>query len=81
MVLKYLSGEEVKKGDHVLFHGEPGRIEFVASHLGDPETDWFMREYGGGVMVLERETSRTFIPADQLDDEEDLKFVSRANSS
>lgn len=78
MVLKYLSGEEIKKGDHVLYHGEPGRIEFVASHLGDPETDWFIQEYGGGVMVLERVSGRTFITADQLADDQDLEFVSRA---
>jgi hypothetical protein len=80
MALKYLSGEEIKKGDHVLFHGEPGQIELVASELGDPETDWFMLEYGGGVMVLERVSGRTFIPADQLDDDEDLEFVSRTET-
>jgi hypothetical protein len=81
MALKYLSGEEIKKGDRVLYHGEPGRIELVASELGNPETDWFMQEYGGGVMVLEREMGRTFLPADQLDDDEDLEFVSRAEIS
>ena len=80
MVLKYLSGEEIKKGDNVLYHGEPGRIELVAQEPGDPETEWFVQEYGGGVMVLERVSGRTFIPADQLTDHEDLEFVSRAET-
>ena len=79
MKLKYQTGEEIKKGDRVLFHREPGRIELVAAEEGDPETDWFMQEYGGGVMILERVAGRTFIPADQIDVCEDLEFVSRAD--
>jgi hypothetical protein len=79
MKLKYQTGEEIKKGDRVLFHREPGRIELVAVEQGDPETDWFMQEYGGGVMILERVAGRTFIPADQIDECEDLEFVSRAD--
>lgn len=79
MPLKYQSGEEIKKGDRVLFHGEPARIELVASEPGDSETDWFIREYGGGVMILEGVAGRTFITANQLLDYEDLEFVSRAD--
>jgi hypothetical protein len=46
---KYKSGEEIKKGDRVIFHGEPGRIEFVVEELcGDPGMDWCMSEFGGG---------------------------------
>jgi hypothetical protein len=77
-MLTYLSGEEIKKGDRVLFHREPGTIEFVALALGDPETDWFVREYGVGVMILDGVAGRTFIPADLLPDCEDFEFVSRA---
>jgi hypothetical protein len=41
-----------------------------------------MKEYGGGVMILDPKVSgRTFIPADQLDDYEDLEFASRANGA
>ena len=41
MFVKYQSGEEIRKGDRVLFHGEPGEIEFVAEKLvGDPAVDW-----------------------------------------
>lgn len=78
MSLKYQSGEAIKKGDRVLFHGESGEIEFVASEHGDPETDWFIKEYGGGVMILDRVAGSTFITADQLPECDDLEFVSRA---
>ena len=78
MALKYKSCEEIKKGDDVLFHGEPGQVELVAGELGDPETDWFIQEYGGGVMISERVSGRTFVRADQLPTCEDLEFVSRA---
>jgi hypothetical protein len=80
MALKYQSGEEIRKGDRVLFHGAPARVELVASELGDPETDWFVQEYGGGVMILERVSGRTFVAADQLPDYEDLQFVGRAET-
>jgi hypothetical protein len=81
MALRYQSGEEIRKGDSVRFHGEPGRIELVADEPGDAETDWYVREYGGGVMILERVSGRTFIPAEQLSDCEDLEFVSRAENA
>jgi hypothetical protein len=76
--LCYKSGEEVRKGDRVLFHGEPGEIEFVATMLGSDETDWYVNEFGGGVMILETKFfGRAFIPADQLAEAEGLEFCSR----
>jgi hypothetical protein len=81
MILKYQSGEEIRKGDHVLFHGKPGHIELVAVELtGDPATDWHMQEDGGGIMILEDVLGRTFIPADAISECEDLEFVSRAEA-
>jgi hypothetical protein len=80
MILRYQSGEEIKKGDQVLFHGEPGQIEIVAAELGNDETDWFMQEYGGGIMILEKVGGRTFIAAYQIEASEDLKFISRADA-
>ena len=76
MTLRYLSGEEIKKGDRVLFHGEPGEIEFVAVDPKDRETGWYVQQYGGGVMVADKIAGHTFIPADQIADTEDLEFVS-----
>lgn len=79
MTLHYRSGEEIKKGDHVLFHGNAAEVELVACDPNDPEAAWHVEEYGGGVMILEAKISgRTFIPRDQLDEYEDLEFVSRA---
>ena len=38
--MKYQTGDEIRKGDRVLFHGEPGEIEFIVDALsGDPAVD------------------------------------------
>jgi hypothetical protein len=62
----------------VLFHGEPGEIEFVADPLiSDPETDWYVERYGGGVMIIEpKRFGRAFLS--QTHTQGDLVFVSRA---
>lgn len=79
LVLKYRSGEEIKKGDCVLFHGNPAEIELVACDESEPEAAWHMQEHGGGVLVRDPMVSgRTFVPADQIDEYEDLEFVSRS---
>jgi hypothetical protein len=74
---KYHSGEEIKKGDRVLFNGEPGEIEFVADALiGDAAMDWYIEEHGGGVMVIEPKCfGRVFLT--DTHGEEDLVLVSR----
>jgi hypothetical protein len=78
MFLRYQTGEKINKGDRVLYHGAAGVIEFVATELGDPQTEWFVKEYGGGVMVRDQVAGRTFIDASQIAEWEDLEFVSRA---
>src|SRR5262245_4498631 len=77
MPLRYQTGLEIKKGDRVLFHGEPGEIEFVADpQKPEPGTDGYLREHGAGVMVSEsKHFGSAFIPEPQ--DEGELKFVSR----
>ena len=76
--LKYCSGVEICKGDHVNFHGHAAQIEFAAEDLGDPEHGWFVSQYGGGVMVHDPAISgHTFVPADQLRCYENLEFVAR----
>ena len=80
MIFKYRSGEEIKNGDCVLFHRQAAKVEFVASEPGDPKTNWYLQEFGGGVMISELTVSgRTFIPASQIGEYEDLEFVSRAD--
>jgi hypothetical protein len=81
MTLKYLSGEEIIKGDRVLFHCGPGQVELIADALGNSETDWYVKEYGGGVMIIDAVAGRTFIPADQIDEYEDLEFVARLDAA
>jgi hypothetical protein len=77
MVLRYHSGEEIRQGDRVLYHREPAQIEFVAIDPDNSELEWFVQEYGGGMMVLEGVSGRTFIPRDQIGDSDDLEFVAR----
>jgi hypothetical protein len=73
-----MSGEEIKEGDLIRFHGEPGEIEFVADSLvSDPETDWYVQEFGGGVMIIEPKCfGRAFLSRPEI--KEDLVFVSRS---
>jgi hypothetical protein len=80
MILKYQTGEEIQKGDRILFHREPGRIELIAAEPGDPETDWYLQEYGGGVVIVQGSAGRTFIPTEQINECEDFEFVSRTNA-
>jgi hypothetical protein len=80
MPLKYQSGEEIEKGDRILFHGEPAEIEFVVDSLvSDPAIDWYMRELGPGVMVLEPKYFGSAYLRDTVN--EDLVFVSRKESA
>ena len=73
--LKYRSGEEIRKGDRVLLHGEPGEIELVADPAESPD-DCLVREQGGGIMVLELKVfGRIFITKPETD--EHLTFVAR----
>ena len=72
----YQSGEPIQAGDPVRLHGEPAEIEFVADPGEDPE-NWFVTEYGGGVMILEPKVfGRLFVDA-PVCDYEGLAFVSR----
>ncbi|GEM_PF-1064761 len=81
--LEYQTGEEILRGDHVLFHGNPARVEAVATlsfrDPDDPQTAWYVREFGGGILISDPLVSgRTFISAESLPDYEDLQFVHRA---
>jgi hypothetical protein len=71
----YRSGEEIRKGDRILLHGEPSEIEFIVDPANDPE-NWHVTEHGGGVMIFEPKSfGRLFVSDPQND--EDLEFVSR----
>jgi hypothetical protein len=84
VTLKYRSGEEIQEGDHVLFHGNPAEVELVPPYdpnEPDPKIAWYLKKYGGGVVILYPMVSgRTFIRRDSLDEYEDLVFVCRGQS-
>jgi hypothetical protein len=81
VILKYRSGEDIRKGDRVLFHRGPAVIELVASDPNDPEATWYIEEFGGGVMIREpHDPNPTFIRAESLEEYEDLEFVTRAQT-
>jgi len=75
--MKYQSGEEIRKGDRVLFHGEAAEIEFIAEGpVGNPAMDWNVKHNGPGVMILEPKFfGRVYIRDSEAS--EDLVFVSR----
>ncbi len=82
--LHYRTGEEIKKGDRVRFHGNQAEVEFVAWGASDSDRElaWYKEEYGGGVMISEPLAfGRAFIPSDQLAECEDLEFLERSPSS
>lgn len=79
-VLRYQSGEEIQKGDNVLFHRSPASVELVAFDPTEPEHAWYVQEFGGGVMISDPRAGRTFVARDELPDCEDLEFVSRSKS-
>ena len=81
--LRYVSGEEIRRGDRIRFQGKQAEIEFSACELNDPDPEhlWFVQQYGGGVMVKGPSISGLiFIPVDQLKNYEDLVFIAREES-
>jgi hypothetical protein len=76
--LRYRSGEEVQAGDRVLYNSEPSQIELVAK-ADDPETAWYVEQFGGGCMILAPSFGRVFVSDPQ--DDEHLDFVSRQGTA
>ena len=73
---KYPSGEAVMPGDQVRYHGDSGTVEFVAAETsGDPALDWYITEFGGGVMLNVSTMGNVFLSDGDID--EHLAFVGR----
>ena len=70
MSLKYVSGVEVQANDRILYHGEDGRVEFVASAEG--EAAWYVEQHGLGCMLGVPSFGLVYVQPDK-----DLEFVSR----
>ena len=79
MPLLYLTGEDIQEGDKILY-GVSGQVEVVA----DPafpkgETDWYVDEFGGGILVAEPSVfGRVFVRLEDIP--EDVVFVARKSS-
>ena len=70
---RYTSGDIVQRGDYVRYRGEQGRVEFVAAEQsGDAATDWYIEEYGGGVMMNVEGYGSVFLPGNEIDEELEL---------
>jgi hypothetical protein len=73
----YASGEIIRKGDRIRYAGGDGVIDLVADpEVADPETEYYVDQFGGGCMLLTEQFGRIFL--DEPDADEDLAFVSRA---
>ncbi len=79
MALKYNSGQEIMKGDRVIYAGDPGVVEFIADPLvPDTDTRWYVETYGQGIMISEPRRHGSVFSSDPESDDE-LEFVSRAS--
>lgn len=77
----YKSGESIKRGDHVTYHGEQGTVEFVVTNkVGDRVLDWYIDQYpDGGFMIKAEGFGSVFLTESNFD--EDLVFVARGDAS
>ncbi len=80
MPYTYKSGEIVSPGDRVLLHGNPGNIEFVADADEKPD-DWYVKEFGGGFMVVEPKVFGRLFLTPQDEDYFHLEFLSRGKDT
>ena len=82
-IIYYLSNIEIKAGDRIKYHDDPGEIEFVVTKpIGDQALDWFLEDHpDGGVMITAKVWGTVFLSAQGIPDDEDLEFVSRAPES
>jgi hypothetical protein len=72
----YASGESIRKGDRIRYAGGSGVVEFAADpELADPETAYYVDEFGGGCMLLTEKFGRVFV--EKAEEDEALEFVAR----
>lgn len=76
----YRSGTEIKQGDSIRYHGEPGAVEFVVTQPSDdPARNWFVQQFpGGGIMIQAKGFGSVFLGLNDID--EQLEFVNRSGS-
>lgn len=72
--LRYTSGDEIKEGDRIRYHGELGRVDFIVIHrVGDPARDWYVDQFpGGGLMIDAAGFGSVFLSEAEIDDQLEL---------
>jgi hypothetical protein len=78
VALTYQTGEEIRRGDRVIYDGNPGVIELVVETSND--NDWLFETCGPGIMLAEPKLFGRVYLRDPHQDE-DLQFVGRADSA
>jgi acyl CoA:acetate/3-ketoacid CoA transferase len=75
----YHSGQEIRIGDRISYHGESGKVDFVVTEkTGRPEMDWYIeQDPEGGVMLTANGFGNVFLTEANID--EDLDFISRGD--
>jgi hypothetical protein len=78
--LKYPSGEDIRSGDRVEYGEHPGEVELVADpRTPTDETEWYIKEFGGGIMIAEPKVfGHVFLDDPQTDDH--LAFIGRKHN-
>jgi hypothetical protein len=79
--LLYRTGEEIRKGDRVLLHGDACEIDLVLTGENNPEA-WPVEKYGRGIMISEPNAfGHLFLAETDIATYEDLEFASRSRDS
>lgn len=78
--LTYKSGEEIKSGDHITYHGEPGKVEFIVTEkVGNPAINWYIDQFQqGGFMIVANNFGNVFVTNGANND---LEYLSRAGGA
>jgi hypothetical protein len=73
----YISGDDVRAGDHISYHGKSGIVLFIVTEkTGDLSMDWYVDKLpDGGFMIDASGFGNVFL--DEPEDEEDLLLISR----
>lgn len=74
---RYPSGDDVREGDRVRYHGEGGTVDFVVvENVGDPSLDWYVEKFpGGGVMITAETFGSVFLSPTDI--AEHLELITR----
>jgi hypothetical protein len=75
--MRYASGEEIRCGDEIRYHGTLGTVDFVVSERPTEESlAWYSSEFGGeGVMLIVNGFGNVYLRHTDVDG--DLQLIGR----